>query len=203
MNRVYYSEEPQPLLRLGDGSWLYRWDIQGEETEDGTRWSCLQVRLHTTPTADSVTKAAISAMWPPDIEAKLINDYNAAAAGLLTEAKAAPYRIYLSERAALKRQIAEHFDAPFDAAPAVPATVSKFRFWLAFYGATGLSNRDVEAVISSWDSGPQKAEALIALDSARDYRRGNSFVDLLRVEAGLTEEQMDAVFIAASQLEVD
>ena len=84
-----------------------------------------------------------------------------------------------------------------------PEVVTKFRFWLAFHGATGLSNRDVEAVILAWEDGPQKAQALIALDSARDYRRGNPFVDVLRVEAGLTEEQMDAVFIAASQLEVD
>ena len=87
--------------------------------------------------------------------------------------------------------------------PPVPTVVTKFRFWLAFHGATGLSNRDVESVILAWEDSAEKAQALIALDSARDYRRSNPFVDVLRVEAGLTEEQMDAVFIAASQLEVD
>ncbi len=101
-------------------------------------------------------------------------------------------------------------DAPaisdFNAFPVpvkVPQVVTKFRFWLAFFGATGLSNRDVESAILSWEDGPDKAQALIALDSARDYRRDHLLVETLRVQAEMTEEQMDAVFIAASQLEVD
>ena len=85
----------------------------------------------------------------------------------------------------------------------VPQVVTRFRFWLAFYGATGLSNRDVEAVILEWEDGAEKAQALIALDSARDYRRGNPFVETLRAHAEMTPEQMDAVFIAAAALEID
>jgi len=87
--------------------------------------------------------------------------------------------------------------------PVVPESVTKFRFWLAWYGATGMTNRDVEAAILTWEPSPQRAQALIALDSARDYRRDNAFVEMLRVNAEMTHEQMDQVFIAAESLEVD
>ena len=85
----------------------------------------------------------------------------------------------------------------------VPNVVTKFRFWLAFNAATGLTPRDVNAVISTWEEGPERDQAEIALDSARDYRRSNPFVEVLRIEAGMTEEQMDQIFIAASELEID
>ena len=87
--------------------------------------------------------------------------------------------------------------------PPPPQVVTKFRFWLAFYAATGMSNRDVEAEILDWPESPERAQALIALDSARDYRRGNQFVETLREHAGMSNAEMDAVFVAAAELEVD
>jgi hypothetical protein len=85
----------------------------------------------------------------------------------------------------------------------VPEEVSRFRFWLAWYGATQMTHEDVRAAIASWPDGADKAEALIAIDNAQVFKRANPFIEMLRQQAGLTEEQMDGVFIAASQLEVD
>ena len=94
--------------------------------------------------------------------------------------------------------------ATFEPIPVeVPQVVTRFRFWLAWYGATGMTHEDVRAVIVSWDDSPTKAQALIAIDNARDFRRDNAFVEMLREQAEMNAEQMDAVFIAADALEVD
>ena len=85
----------------------------------------------------------------------------------------------------------------------VPESVTRFRFWLAWYGVTGMTHEDVRAVIVSWDDSPAKAQALIAIDNARDFRRDNAFVEMLREQAEMNAEQMDSVFIAADALEVD
>lgn len=87
--------------------------------------------------------------------------------------------------------------------PVVPSVVTRYRFWLAFAASTGYSNRDVETVILTWPEGPDRTQALIALDNARDYRRDNPFVTALQAELGLTNEEMDGIFITAIQLEVD
>ena len=65
-----------------------------------------------TVTSDKLTEAVINHLWPRDYEQKLINEYNAATMGIYgaksstdAQPKIAAYKAFLSERAAIKRQI--------------------------------------------------------------------------------------------------
>ncbi len=69
-----------------------------------------EVRLYNTPTSAAITEAVIAAMWSPSDEKKLINDYNAVVNGILEDdGYIEAYTDFLSQRKALKEQIAEDF----------------------------------------------------------------------------------------------
>ncbi len=102
---------------VGNGSFLYRWDIVEEEagsdpagdgdTPAAGRWKCREVTVWTSLTRERITEAVIATIWPADCEAKLINDYNAANLGMLGEEYIDRYRDFLAERKTIKERIAE------------------------------------------------------------------------------------------------
>ena len=97
-----YDKKPSIYEANGDGSYTYRWDIKEVEIPAGA------------DTEETTTKceAVINHLWPRDYEQKLINEYNAATMGIYgaksstdAQPKIAAYKAFLSERAAIKRQI--------------------------------------------------------------------------------------------------
>ena len=108
-----YDKKPSIYEANGDGSYTYRWDIKeveipaGADTEETTtKWECQEVVVWGTVTSDKLTEAVINH------EQKLINEYNAATMGIYgaksstdAQPKIAAYKAFLSERAAIKRQI--------------------------------------------------------------------------------------------------
>ena len=115
MKKVQYDEFPSKLEAVGNGSWRYRWDIQAitetnpDETEK-TMYHCFEVIVWNTPSADTVIQAVIAAKWPPTMEAKLINDYNASKINVLSEDFQQPYLSFLNERKVIKSEIKEYFN---------------------------------------------------------------------------------------------
>lgn len=115
MNKVQYDLQPPKLEAVGNGSWKYRWDIESIEVEnhDGnlkTMFQCYEVLVWQTPNVDIVTQAVITENWPQSVEAKLINDYNAAILNVLSEDFIQPYLAFLNERNRLKSEIKEYFN---------------------------------------------------------------------------------------------
>lgn len=92
---IHYDFKPSKLEANGNGSYTYRWDIQevqvenhfGEAGDNGqaTKWTCNEVVVWGMVTNDKLKKAVITHLWDSDKEAKIINDYNAAQLGILTE----------------------------------------------------------------------------------------------------------------------
>ena len=129
MKRAFYDHEPATMEKAGNGSIIYRWDIQEEPAgqagtmEDGggepaadagiKHYSCMEVVVWATVTADKITEAIIGKMWDSNYEQKLINEYNAANLGVYggsktsdeAKAKIASYKEFLAARAELKAQI--------------------------------------------------------------------------------------------------
>lgn len=128
MKRAFYDEMPSTLEAVGNGSYLYRWDIQEEvkpasehsdadsETanvqDSGTQYSCLEVVVWSPVSSNAILEAVISALWPNNREQKLINDYNAAQLGCFgtkTGEKAQSainaYKAFLTQRDAIKAQV--------------------------------------------------------------------------------------------------
>jgi len=82
-------------------------------------------------------------------------------------------------------------------APVVPAEVTMRQARLALHAAGLLAG--VEAAIEALEE-PAKTNARIEWEYSGAVQRHNSFVSVLAPQLGLTEEQTDALFIAASAL---
>jgi len=81
--------------------------------------------------------------------------------------------------------------------PAVPAAVTMRQARLALLGA-GLLD-DIDAAINSLPS-PQKEAARIEWEYSREVQRHNGFVSVLAPMLGLTEAQIDSLFVEAAKL---
>lgn len=127
MKRAFYDTKPLNYEAVGNGSYIYRWDIQEEKIQsemmqedeeqsiasaEKVQYSCREVIVWTPVTANKITEVVISASIDRDREMKLINDYYSATLGLYGEtktgegkAKIDAYTQFLQERADLKAQV--------------------------------------------------------------------------------------------------
>lgn len=102
MKRFFYAELPDKVWQDGELSY-YRWDIKQEENG----YSCFEVSFPGAIIREKVTEAVIAAMFGNGYEQKLLNDFNAAVAGVLPVEYKEPYLDFLNERKALKAMIHE------------------------------------------------------------------------------------------------
>lgn len=118
--KAIYDNQPEVLGALGNGAYRYRWNISEVEMEIGhdevaKKWQCEEVTVWPTLTANKITKAVISEIWPSDYEQKLVNEYNAAQLGVYDEAtatkKVEQYRAFLVERNRIKAQVDKDCEA--------------------------------------------------------------------------------------------
>lgn len=110
--KAYYDNIPAVFEAVGNGSYLYRWNIEEEtvdnENESRTSYICEEVTLWSPITANSVLEAVITESFPSNYEQKLINDYNAITLGVIKDKDGgvkARYKDFLEKRAALKEQV--------------------------------------------------------------------------------------------------
>lgn len=113
--RVFSDDKPSVLEAAGKGAYVYRMDIQeverpaGPDGETGTQWYWEEVTVWSPVTSNRITEAVITERWDANYEQKLVNEYNSALLGMYSdeerEKRVKAYTDYLTERAALKRQI--------------------------------------------------------------------------------------------------
>ena len=113
---VYSNEKPHVLEAVGNGSYLYHYDMtevdrpaqEGEETT-GKQFKYEEVTVWAPLTANKITQKVLTSRWDSDYEQKLVNEYNSAQMGLLSEEEATrkteAYRAFLTERNRLKAQV--------------------------------------------------------------------------------------------------
>lgn len=124
---AFYDNQPTKLEAVGNGSYVYRFNIQkvekpatvepnelasDDEAPVQEQWKCEEVTVWSPISSNKVTEAVITGKWDNNQEQKLVNEYNAANLGLLgaktseeAKAKIEAYKAYLTERAALKTQV--------------------------------------------------------------------------------------------------
>lgn len=113
---AFYDKKPSVYEAVGNGSYIYRWDIEEIEQpahEEGgeatTQWKCQEVTVWSPISANKITEKVIGELWENNYEQKLINEYNAAQLGVYDEetaaAKVAAYKAFLTARAAVKAQV--------------------------------------------------------------------------------------------------
>ena len=113
--KAFYSQKPKVLEAVGNGSYLYRYNITEEQTEateqtkQQTQWSCEEVTVWSPLSANKITEKVLTEKWDNNYEQKLVNEYNAAVMGMLSEDVAQKrkdaYMTFLQERTILKTQV--------------------------------------------------------------------------------------------------
>lgn len=122
--KAYYDEKPSKFEAVGNGSYLYRYNIKEVEAQSGnvsdddsskddsakkTQWECDEVAVWSPISSNKITEAVIGHEWDSNYEQKLQNEYYSAQLGILTDdaAKTATerYKKFLSDRHAVKQQI--------------------------------------------------------------------------------------------------
>ena len=110
MNRTYSDKIPTTIERDSNGYYLYRWDIQTEQRDEFISYSYYEVTVWPTLTANKILETCINELWGTDVEAKKLNDYNAALLGILDESYIDTYKEFLQQRKALKEQVELDFN---------------------------------------------------------------------------------------------
>lgn len=119
-----YDEKPSILEAVGNGSFLYRFNIEentaeiyaegmDEPVSTRTSWDCDEVVVWSPLTSNKITEAVISTICPASHEQKLVNEFNAATLGLVGGSKTSEeakqrisaYKEFLEYRAALKERV--------------------------------------------------------------------------------------------------
>ncbi len=119
---AFYDNKPSILEAVGNGSYMYRYNIEEVDAPDGTmnaegeveeqtrkQWQCDEVVVWAPLTANKITEAVIASRWDSNYEQKLINEYNAVGLGVYSaaeaKAKTEAYKNFLTERMQLKEQV--------------------------------------------------------------------------------------------------
>lgn len=113
-----YDMKPSKYEAVGNGSYIYRWNIQEVEapTQEGeqprSQWQCEEVIIWAPVTANKITAAVIEHTCSTSREQKLVNEYNGAQLGVYgaktseaARAKIAAYTDFLNERKTLKEMV--------------------------------------------------------------------------------------------------
>lgn len=136
MTRAYYDTKPPKLEAVGNGNYLYRWDIQEEEVQhemmqEGkeepvssvkkVQYSCREVTIHGKPEYGKCVEAVIRSDYSAEAELALINQFNAYQQGVLSDAGVvSEYEEYLAFVSSVKSMVKE--DLEID--PRTPKTAS-------------------------------------------------------------------------------
>ena len=127
MTRAYYDKRPSAFEAVGNGNWLYRWDIQEEVIErepdmgSVTQYSCNEATIHGKPEYGNCVEAVIRSDYSTEAEFSLINKYNAYQQGISSDASVvSEYEKYLAYVSSVKAMVKKDFDIE----PDVPQNAS-------------------------------------------------------------------------------
>ena len=130
MTRAYYDKRPSAFEAVGNGNWLYRWDIQEEVIErepdmgSVTQYSCNEATIHGKPEYGNCVEAVIRSDYSIEAEFSLINQYNAYQQGISSDASVvSEYEKYLAYVSSVKAMVKKDFGIE----PDVPQNASILR----------------------------------------------------------------------------
>lgn len=108
--KAYYDNKPVATEAVGNGNWLYRWEIKQEEFTDETgnrsRWTCEEVTVNGEPEYGKCIVAVIRSRYSADDELALVNKYNSYKQGIIEDASIeTEYAEYLKFVKGVKEQV--------------------------------------------------------------------------------------------------
>lgn len=107
--KAFYDNKPSVLEAMGNGSYIYRWDIKEVvvDSEEGqkTNYSCDEVVVWAPLTAEKLKEIVLREVYGEDKELKLVNEYNSYQMGVSGEDNSEEYKAFLKVRESLKRGV--------------------------------------------------------------------------------------------------
>ncbi len=111
--KALYQNEPARYEAVGNGSYLYRFEVHqvttvNQDQTETTQWECQEVTVWpdaSQPTHDKIVERVIADQWGAGLEQKYINDYYAAVEGILPLSAKNNYINFLTDRKVLKDEI--------------------------------------------------------------------------------------------------
>ena len=114
MERVCCDSQPKNIEAVGNGNYLFRWDIKEEQIERGeelgtiTQYSYLEAVIDGIPDYSKAVSAIIRKNYNADEELALINKFNSYNQGIIEDATIVEeYKEYLSFVAETKSMVKE------------------------------------------------------------------------------------------------
>lgn len=116
MNKVTSNNYPKTIEEVGNGSYLYHFDIEEvsnnntivhseNNTENIKSYKYDEVVVWSPISSNAITKSVMNYLWSKDAEQKYINDYNAAVLGILDNSYIDAYKDFMTQRKSIKEQI--------------------------------------------------------------------------------------------------
>lgn len=120
MTRAYYDSKPKAFEAVGNGDFLYRWDVKEEKaqqemmldeegksvSEERVQYSCNEVTINGEPGYAACIVSVIRSRYTADDELALINKYNSYKQGIITDATIEQeYADYLTFVKEVKEQV--------------------------------------------------------------------------------------------------
>lgn len=134
--RVEMNVQPNPIEKLGNGTYYYNYDITSKEVDiidpetkkvaQEIRWTYIQVHLHGNPEYKTCIKAVIRAYISTEEELALINKYSAYQMGVESDPSiCSKYQEYYKLVATIKTNVKKDFniDSPEVESELVPTTI--------------------------------------------------------------------------------
>lgn len=126
MTRAYYDSKPSAFEAVGNGNYLYRWDIQEEKVQseamqegseepiasvERVQYSCREVTIHGKPEYGKCVEAVIRSDYSAEAELSLINQFNAYQQGISSNASVvSEYEDYLAFVLSVKSMVREDLE---------------------------------------------------------------------------------------------
>ena len=126
MIRAYYDHKPSKIEAVGNGNYLYRWDIQEEKIQsqvmqvgdeepiasvETVQYSCREVTIHGIPEYGKCVEAVIRSDYSAESEPALINQYNSYQQGVSSDASVVnEYEEYLAFVLSVKSMVKADFE---------------------------------------------------------------------------------------------
>jgi len=117
MNKVTSNNYPKIIEEVGNGGYLYHFNIEEvsnsnntivhseNNTENIKSYKYDEVIVWSPISSNSITKSVMNYLWSKDAEQKYINDYNAAVLGILDSSYIDAYKDFMTQRKSIKEQI--------------------------------------------------------------------------------------------------
>lgn len=122
MNKVTSNNYPKIIEEVGNGSYLYHFNIEEvnnsnntivyseNNTENTKSYEYDEVIVWSPISSNAITKAVMNYLWSKDAEQKYINDYNAAVLGILDSSYIDTYKDFMTQRKSIKEQIDKDYN---------------------------------------------------------------------------------------------